>query len=93
VLEPKLRDEAALKFADVEVAAAAALGVVPVPEPAGVMVFADDEGVAVTPKAEVVAGVALGVDDDLPVPELEDVDEDVEVLLDWGPMEKEPLVE
>jgi len=87
-LEPKFRDDAALKLAAEEVAAAAA---VPVPEPAGVMVL--PEAVAVTPKAEVVAGVATGVDDDLPLAVLELELPDVEVLLDCGPMEKEPLVE
>lgn len=88
----KFRDDAALKLEAEEVAAAAAVGVgVPVPEPAGVMVL--PEGVVVTPKAEVVAGVAteVGVDDVLP-PELELLDVEVLLALLCGAMEKVPLV-
>jgi translation initiation factor 6 (eIF-6) len=58
-LDSKVRDDAALKLEDEEVAAAAAVGVVAVPEPAGVIVLPEAE--AVTPKAELEAGVAIEV--------------------------------
>jgi len=99
-LNPKDRDDAALKWAAEEVAAPAAAVPVPVlvPVPAGVMELVG--AVFVTPKAEVVAGVAVGmavvVLPDL-APELElldveaEVEEEEEEELLCAEMEKESL--